>query len=80
MLLALVCFVSHRLKPPFTLRKRRVREEQHDDGSADVENDWPRVYYATGERSHVFDCQEIPSKSRVFPSHQQNELNQAQKK
>src|SRR4029077_5014717 len=78
---ALVCCVSHRLKPPFAGLKRLVRKRQHHDGHAHVENNWACIYHAARERSHVFDRREIAQQIARFRAHiEQNELNQAQEK
>ena len=56
-------------------------ERQHDDGHADVENDWPCIDYTAGERSHVFDCGEIAQQVARCGAHiEKDELNQAEKK
>jgi len=58
-----------------------VREHQHHDGHAHVENDWPCIDHSTRERPHMFDRREVPQQVARFGAHiEQNELNQTEEK
>jgi len=48
-------FISHISKPPLPGLECLIREHQHDNGHADVENDRPCVDDTSRERPHVFD-------------------------
>src|SRR5438552_15926741 len=74
-------YLSHILESPFPGLKGLIREHQHDNGHAHVENDRPRVDDTSGERSHVFDRRKIAQQiARLGGYIEQDELHQAKEK
>ena len=58
-----------------------MRERQHHNGHAQVENNWPRIDHAPGECSHVFDRGEITQQIACCGIDiQKDELNETEKK
>src|SRR5207248_1706463 len=75
------CYLGHLSQPPFARLERLISQRQHQDGHAQVENNWPRIDDAARVRPHVLDRRKITE--RVPHSRadiEQNELDQPKKK